>query len=651
MKQLALILCITIGSIQLGIAQDDPVLFTVGDHPVHVSEFDYIYKKTNGSKADYSEQSLQEYLDLYVNFKLKVQEARAMELDQVPALQQELAGYRQQLANTYLMDRQVMERLIQEAYERSQKDVDISHILISVGQNASPQDTLEAFDLAMELKAQLDRGADFSELAVKHSTDPSAKVNEGRIGYISVLQFPGFYAIENAAYNTPVNDVSHPVRTHLGYHLVKVNATRPARGEVEAAHILVRVKDKSEEPKAQAKINEAYRELTDGAKFAEIAKKYSEDQNTAPIGGYLGVFGIRKYETAFEDAVFNLEKDGDFSRPFHSSLGWHIIQRISKKENLSYEEAKRRLKIKIRNDNRFQMAQDKLVAGIKAEAKFKENSDIKDAFMNGLGADFLTYQWKKPAKGLDATLFMIGGKEVLVEDFVNYLMKNAGQRVRMARSGNDLKTAFTSLYEKFVNSQCIAYEESQLENKYPDFKALMREYEEGILLFEATKQQVWDKASQDSVGLVAFYNNNKKNYTWNKRARVSTYSISNGSVDLAPKIRKLAKKNPPAKVLAAINTDVELLTVTEGVFEAGQNEAVDKLNWKRGMVSTAIPDGSDLMIIKIEEVMKPKPKTLAESRGYVVADFQDFLEKKWVADLKSKYEVKINDDVFKGLVK
>ena len=331
MKQLMLLCSLLIGFSVLSLAQDtDPVLFTVDGLPVHVSEFKYIYSKTNGDKADFSKKSLEEYLDLYVRFKMKVKKARDMKLDTIPSLQQELAGYRRQLANSYLVDKEVTEKLVREAYARSKKDIDISHILFLIKPDAPAADTLAMYQKAMAAKKRLDAGESFSKVAREVSQDKTAKTNGGRIGFLTALLPSGFYQMENAMYNTPTGKVSLPVRTPVGYHLIKKEGERPARGEIEVAHILIR-NDKHPNNGAKAIIDSLYQELQNNGDFTDLAKRHSEDGRTAKRGGYLGIFGINKYERKFEDAAFALSKDNEISKPFASSIGWHIIKWMSKK--------------------------------------------------------------------------------------------------------------------------------------------------------------------------------------------------------------------------------------------------------------------------------------------------------------------------------
>jgi peptidyl-prolyl cis-trans isomerase SurA len=654
MKRFTLVCSLILSLVLLGFSQsDDPVLFTVDELPVHVSEFKYIYTKTNGDKATFSKESLEEYLDLYVRFKMKVKKARDMQLDTIPSLQEELAGYRRQLANSYLVDKEVTEKLVREAYERSQKDIDISHIMFLVKKDASPADTLAAYQKALEAKKRLDAGEDFSKVAKEVSEDKSAKNNGGRLGYLTALLPNGFYTMETAMYSTPKGEISNPVRTALGYHLIKVHGDRPARGELEVAHILIR-NDNHKENGAKTLIDSLYQAVQNGADLTELAKLHSEDKRTAKRGGYLGIFGINKYERSFEDGAFALSKDGEISEPFSTSIGWHIVKRISKKELGTYDLARRRLQPKVQADQRYQLAKDVMVDRIKTENAFKENQELLASVADTLSNKFLSPRWKAPKQN-EATrevLFSFNDQTRFeLWRFLSYCQRST--RARLRQRNEKTATVLKNLYHDYVSEKAIAYEESQLEAKYPEFKALMREYEEGILLFEATKMQVWDRASQDTVGLKAFHEGNADKYQWGERADVTVYTVKATAKDQLEKIRKYSRKSEAEKVLEKFNKDEQVVTVQQELIEKGKNKALDAIEWKEGMLTDTekLSINNALRFYRVNGVQAPSNKSLKEARGYIIADYQDFLEKAWIKELKSEYPVNVNSDVLAGLIK
>ncbi|MEZ4982555.1 MAG: peptidylprolyl isomerase [Saprospiraceae bacterium] len=632
---------------------NDPVLFTVDGVPVHVSEFDYIYSKTNANKADYSEASLKDYLDLYVKFKLKVRRAKEMKLDTIPSLMNELEGYRRQLADSYLIDREVTDKLIKEAYERTQKDVDISYILVNFPQNQSPSDTATAYKKINSAYSRLKKGEDFGQVAMDLSDDKNKEQNKGKIGYVTALFPNGFYPLENAAYSLNKGEFSDILRTPIGYSIVKVNDVREARGEMEVAHILVRAKEGEDDKKAKAKIDSIYAQLQAGETFESLAKAQSEDKLSADKGGYIGFFGINRYEPSFEEAAFGISEDGGYSKPFKTSLGWHIVKRISKKGIQPFNIVKSGLQNKIKADSRFEIAKEAMIKSIKKENNFREDKATLDAFTASLDSSFFDFRWKPGEIRSNEKLFAIGSEfNYTVSHFAEYLGKSTRDRIRF-RDVMTAQEAANELYTKYVNENCLAYEEKHLEEKYPDFKALMREYEEGILLFEATKMEVWDKASQDSTGLAEFFKTVDGKYTWNKRATITIYNVKPELKEQIEEIRTFSKTNRPDQVLAKYNTDEQtLITAEQQSIEQGRKALLDQMLWEVGSLSPIEENtrNKSISFFKIEKIMEPGPKTLDEARGYVVADYQDFLEKEWIKELKEKYDVKINQDVFNGLI-
>lgn len=628
--------------------QGDPVLFSVSGTPVQVSEFTYIYSKTNGDNADYSKESLKEYLELYKNFKLKVQRARDMKLDTISALQTELDGYRQQLANSYLMDREVTDKLVKEAYDRSLTDVNISHILFRTPKGATPKDTLTAYEKAIAVNQKLTAGGIFEMLAKEHSEDPSVKDNAGDIGYLTALFPSGFYTLESAVYNLKKGEMAGPVRSPMGYHIVRLNDVREARGEIEVAHILVRKKD----PNAETIIKELHASLQKGTSFEELAKSKSQDKITAPKGGYIGFFGINKFERSFENAAFALSANNEISKPIQTKAGWHIIKLISKKPMEDYDNIKNRLKVRIQKDPRFELAKKAMIARIKKDNNYLATTGSLNEMGRNLNDDFLTYKWKPAVGNKNEILFGLGQKKYSMKDFMEYLENNSRKRLDLAKRRGP-SGALLVLFNDFVSESCLKYEEAQLEKKYPDFKSLMREYEEGILLFEATKQLVWDKASSDSTGLMNFHNKNKDKYKWNKRAVGQLFSVKDSAKDKVDAIREFAKNNPTDKILETFNISDKLVSVEERVFEAGKNEELDKINWEVGAISENQTNkrSATITFFKIEKLLPSTIKDINEARGYVVSDYQDYLEKEWIEELQKVYKVKVNKKALEKLIK
>lgn len=628
----------------------DPVLFSVEGKPVHVSEFDYIYNKTNSGSADYSKASVEEYLDLYIKFKLKVQKAKDMQLDTISVLARELDGYRRQLADSYLVDKEVTDKLVNEVYDRKKKEREVSHILFKYKRG---MDSTQVEQIAEGVLKMLLEGADFQQMAKAQSEDQNVVNNQGNLGYITAMMPNGFYEFENAVFNTEVGKI-HPelVISPMGLHIIKVNSERPASGEVEVAHILIRDPENAHVEGAKAKIDLAYKELESGRFFDEIVREFSEDRLTVTKAGYLGFFGINRYEKAFEDAAFSLKENGAYSKPFRTSLGWHIVKRLNKKELEPLQVVKGRIQTQVTQDERFEIEKERMIDRIKENAGFKENKELVEKFAKDLDMEFLTYRWKPIEASKEQTLFTMGEDfKGTTHDFQDFLVRSQRSRLQMAKDSNAYKAAMI-LYDEFINESCIKFAESKLEVKYPEFKSLMREYEEGILLFEATKMKVWDKASQDTVGLKAYHNEHKNKYMWGERAQVVNYVLSDVNAKKAEKIKKYALKNGHEKTLKKYNRRYDVVNAEVLKVEKPNMEEQTGLPWQEAYSSELMEAGENAYAFSFVEALLPaQPKLLKEARGYIIADYQDYLEKQWVASLKKEYKVEINEEVLQEMTR
>ncbi|HHB79457.1 MAG TPA: hypothetical protein ENK85_09530 [Saprospiraceae bacterium] len=637
-------------------AQDDPVLFTVNNTPVHVSEFKYIYEKSNGTEADYSRASLEKYLDLYKNFKLKIALAREKKLDTIPALKRELEGYRKKLANSYLIDKEVTDHLAKEAYDRMKSDVRISHIFFSLKHLRSPGDSLAVYKKALDVKKQLDQGASFEDLAKKYSEDKPSKEKGGDIGYFTAIFPSGFYQLEEAAYTTPVGHIAGPVRSVSGYHIIKVTDKRPARGEMEIAQILFSKEDGKDVSVIRKSAEKAYNAITKGnLPFEDAARQFSDDKVTGAKGGYVGYIGINRFEPEFEDAVFALSKDGQISGIVESSIGFHIVKRLHKKQLGAYDKEKRGILTKLRKDPRYQLAIDAFIEKTKKEAEFAEKPGALDKWIASLpDSTFLTHKWRPSEEKDNTVLFTMKGMKATIGDLDEYAYRATRKRLRFGRN-TKVSDGAKEIYKDFVNDRVMAYAESTLESKYPEFKALMREYEEGILLFDISRKEVWDKASEDSTGLAAFYPQIQDQFKWEERATVVTYTIPKLYEKQLPKIRKIAKKKTPAKVLAKFNKSKDVVSMARETFEKSKApKGVKKVWHKGGMTETVFdvnrqPQTASFMVV--EKIIPAGPKKLEDARGYAIAKYQDYLEEHWVQSLQNKYKVHVNKEVFESLVK
>lgn len=636
-------------SLGLGAQDEDPVLFTVDGNDVHVSEFRYIYEKNNAADADYSRESLEEYYGLYRNFKLKVARAKELEMDERQDLRKELAGYRRQLADQYLVDRKVMDDLVQEAYQRSQKDREVAHILIRQPANQLDEAGKElALRRAKEVYQRLKNGETWDAMVEQYTEDDNSKAMTGYLGWFTSMMPAGFYELETAIYDTPIGSVSEPVSSNLGYHIVKVLQARPARGSVEAAHILI--KNQKDNRAVKLLADSIYAQLQSGADFGSLAKQYSADKNSARNGGRIGFVQINQYESSFEDAVFALENDGDYSKPVKTTAGFHIIQRLSRRDISDFARAERRFKSQMTRDPRVQIAKAAMIEDIKANSGYKEHLPVISAYKVSLKDDFLSYEWKAPDMKKKKVLSFNRGFKYTTEDLSKYLKSNIRDRIRL-RDRVTPQEAFDELWKKFSDEMVAKYEEANLEEKYPDFKNLMREYSEGILLFEVTKENVWDKASQDTVGLKNYFRQNREKYQWGPRARLHLISVNTAEAKTAKKIKKLVSKKSLEDVVSKYNKDSELITYRKKILE--KEDLPEGLSYERNAVSELLmtEDKKGHEFWKVDALLPSAPKSLNDSRGFVIADYQTVLEEEWIAELKSRYEVVRDEKVFESLIK
>ncbi len=627
----------------------DPVLMTVAGKNITKTEFEAIYHKNNTKNAASDAKSLEDYMQLFINFKLKVKEAEELGLDTVSAFKNELEGYRKQLAAPYLTDNEVNDKLLKEAYERMKKDVRASHILIKCDAGALPKDTLAAYNKAISARNRVVKGEDFAKVAKELSDDPSAKDNGGDLGYFTSMQM--VYPFETAAFSAELNKVSMPVRTRFGYHIILKSEERANQGQITVAHVMVKtpqkdatVKDTSKvDPKA--KIDELYAKIKSGADFAEMAKQHSDDKGSAKKGGELPIFGTGRMVIEFEKAAFALKNDGDISAPIQTQYGWHIIKRLSKKELGTFDELKSELKGKIGKDSRSQNGKESMIAKIKKQYNFKESLKLRDEFVKVMDTTYFEAKWKSAVavKLTKDGLFNIADKSYTQKDFAVYLENHQSKRAK-----TDFTMLVNDMYKEFVNESCLAYEESKLATKYPDFKALLQEYRDGILLFDLTDKNVWSKAVKDTTGLKSFYDENKAKYMWETRAEATVYKCANEKV--AADVRKMLKDKAKKKyttddILKAINKDSQLnLNIESGKYSKGDNDIVDKIEWKKGLSANNTIE-KQIVFVDFENIAAPQNKTIQEAKGIITADYQNFLEKQWIASLRSKYQFTVDKDV------
>ncbi len=652
-------LTILFGSFSLSVLcqSADPVLLQVANEKITKSEFIKVYEKNNVKSEKPDTKALEEYLDLYINFRLKVTEAEALGMDTLKSFRNELEGYRKQLAQPYLSDNQASEKMIRESYEHMKYDIRASHILIRVERLASAADTLAAWNKTMQLRKRILKGEDFGEVAVSGSEDPSAKdrVADGRkmkgnlgdLGFFTA--FDMVYPFEEAAYNAKVGEVTMPVRTDFGYHLIKVTDKLPAIGKVQLAHIMLVYPANAsldDSLKVVDSANLAYKLLQSGRDFGDVAKMFSDDASTSDKGGVLPWFGVNRLLPDFTMNIQKMKEKGDYSEPFQTMYGWHIIKLVDRKPIGSFDEVKEDIKQRIPRSDRNADIQNTFIANTKARYGFTQNPAALNELTAKVTDSVFTASWKFDlAAGLDKNLFTIGTKTYTQTDFAKNL--EATQRREQKR---DIPAYVNQHYNMFVDDAVNKYADSQLEAENPAFKDLISEYHDGILLFDLTDQKVWSKAVKDTVGLEQFYEKNKNNYIWDTRLDASIITIKDPSI--IKSLKKILKKGADGnQIIAKFNHDsIQKLTIEHTKFLKGDNQIIDGIEWKPG-TSQLIPlaDTANAIVV-VHKVVAPEPKLLDEVRGAMTADFQNYLEAEWIKELRAKYPVIVNREVFNSIL-
>ncbi len=622
----------------------DPILLTISDKGITKNEFEKIYHKNNSKEALTETKSLEEYLELFINYKLKVKEAEELMLDTAKSFKTELAGYRKQLSQPYLIDKDENEKLVAQVYERMKKDVRASHILIKMNPDASPEDTLKTFKRVMKIRDLIVKGADFAKMAKDSSEDPSAKENLGDLGYFTALQM--VYPFENAVYNLKTGELSQAVRTRFGYHIIKLTDIRSNPGELTAAHIMVKAGSKvgpDELIKAKAKIDSIHKLLKDGGNFEELAKSLSDDPGSARTGGTLPPFGTGRMVPEFEKAAYEIKNKGEFSAPIKTAYGFHIIKLIDRKGIAPFEEIRNDLKAKVSKDSRSELSKITMLNKIKVLYKFQEFPKAKTELLNSTDPTLSEGAWVgSSANNLDKPIFNILDKSYSQKDFVQYVVEH-----QVPKKETNPKQIMSTMYDQFLEESLIEFRENRLSQEYPEYKALMEEYRDGILLFELTDAKVWSKAVKDTAGLKEFFTKNNNKYMWPERVKADIYSLK--SEELSKKIQKLAKKKDREEIEKELNqSDANAVQSKSGVYAKGENEFLDKVKWEKGFV-IAEKNSEKTVLIHVKEVTPPSFKNLDESRGIATSDYQVQLEKDWIEALRKKYPVNVNKEVLKGI--
>ena len=604
-------------------AQDEKkVLFSIDQNPVYNAEFIRVFEKNKDIVVEDDRKDFDDYFELFVDFKLKLKQARDLNLDTLSSYTSDLSKYREQLIQPYLQNPEATEELVQEAYQRTIQEVNASHILVMVKPDAIPTDTLQAYQKISTARNKIVNGASFDSIARVYSEDPSVSMNNGDLGYFSA--FSMVYSFENAAYKTPVGGVSEPFRTQYGYHILKVNDKRESPGEVQVAHIMVK-NDSTVLLQSKDKIDEIYKKLEQGDDFATIAREHSDDLSSAKKGGVLPKFGTGRMIKSFEDIAFGLENEGDFSRPFESDYGWHILKLLKKYPVASYDDLHAKLESKVKNGSRSSYVEQSLAQKIAKDYKVVTYKAKLQLYPKIIGFD----------QNKD-TLLSIEEKSYVGDDFYRF--------------GKDFKDrSKEDLFEEFSNKKIIEYFKEHLDETNKDFALTYKEYQDGLLLFELLQKEVWEKSEKDTLGLQRYFEQNRTKYIWKTRAELSIASCTQmEKADLVQKLLLEGKNIDTIKSMVNEGATIHVL-FSKGKLEEGSSKLPEGYTFKLGVSDIFEEEANNFTIINVERIFEPQWKELKETRGEVMNDYQNYLETQWVNNLRQQYKVKINQKNYKQL--
>jgi peptidyl-prolyl cis-trans isomerase SurA len=654
MKQLFFGLLLSINLIGFAQNSTKEVLFTVDNKSYYTDEFARVYKKNLDLVKDESQKDLNQYLELFVGYKLKINKAYKLGLQDGTAYQNELKSYRSQLSKNYTSDSKVTKELVEEGYKRFLKEINASHILFSVDENAAPEDTLKVYKQALEVRKRAMAGEDFGKLATEFSQDPSAKDNKGDLGYFTAFRM--VYAFENGAYKTPKGSISNPVRTRFGYHLIKVNEVRQNRGDVIVAHIMIMnpsatAENKDEEDKGKNTIQDIYKKLQQGEKFEDLAKQFSEDKSSSSKGGVLNRFGSGQLSSEeFENVAFNLTKENPVSEPFKSQYGWHIVKLIDKFAVKTIDEMRSDLESKVSKDDRSRLITASMNEKLRKKYSIKRDDKLFAVVSKLVTNEIYEGKWETPAdlKSYNKNLVTINtSKSITAASFLNYIKDQQKSKITL----KPISKLISKFYESYLDQELAQYYDDNLEKEFPDFSAVMDEYRDGLLLFDLMEKEIWTKSKTDSIGLQSFYDKNLKNYQWKNRLDVTI--LSSTKLDIIKKAQKYLKNDKSVDFIKEklnIKDGAVNIMSKVGVFEEG-NEALPKnLQFETG-ISEILKDGEYYFVTKVNATLPAGPKELDQCRGKAINDYQQYLEENWVKDLKNEFKVEVNQTVFESIKK
>lgn len=617
-------------------AAKDPALMIVNGDAVKLSEFEYLYHKNNQQQIE--KETLDQYLDRFVVYKLKVADAKAAGIDTTKSFKNEFKKYRDDLARPYMVDSATIKRLVNEAYDRKTREVEVAHIMLSLSSRLEDEkNTVHKLD---SIRSCILNGEDMGDLALKYSIDPSVKRNRGNLGYIISGRYP--YEFEKVAFDTKVGDVSEPFKTDYGYHIVKVLAERPSQGEVLVEHILKlypRGANDSIKNVKKQEMDSIYVAVMGGADFETLAREKSEDPGSARMGGKLQWFGAGMMVPQFESVAFSLKK-GEISAPFETAYGIHIVKKLDSKGIGSLEENRAQIMSAINGDERSLQPREAKYEILKKEYKFKENSALFKKMEKELSRNSYDSVYVDGLLRNNTTVFSFAKEKIAIKEVAEKLNPKA-------KFDNPKAAVYyiNSVANDLAKEKVMEYEKSNLANKYPEYGNLLNEYYNGMMLYEISNRNVWDKANKDTEGLENYFKNNKSKYTWSQpKFKGTVIYATNDSVEAL--VKEALKGIAPDTMIFALKKQFKRdVRIEKLLVQKGDNAVVDALVF--GGNEAKPKDSRFTKYFLYEGRLIDAPEEAADVRGQVTSDYQNYLEENWVKELKDKYPVEIDKKVLK----
>ncbi|WP_370391988.1 peptidylprolyl isomerase [uncultured Winogradskyella sp.] len=612
------------------------VLMTVSGDSISAAEFLRVYKKNLDLVQDESQKDVDGYLKLFTEYQLKLKEAKRLKLDEDKQYLREFQRYKKQLTQNYLSENKVTDALVAQAYDRSKTDINAAHILVRLDQTAN--DTLQSYNRLLELRDRvLKEGFD----KVKADVHDGKTVFLEDLGYFSAFKM--VYDFENAAYNTPVGEISMPFRTQFGYHVVIVKDKRPSRGTITAAHIMVAANQKDSTVVPEERIKEIYAKIEQGENFESLAKQFSDDKSSARNGGKLAPFKSGQLSSVvFEDQAFALQNDGDISKPFKTNYGWHIVKRINLEPSKPFNEVKPLLENRVKRDSRSKLINEAMVEELKKRYTITYNDKAKTEFQALITDAFFKRQWNVPESlDEDKVLFKINDRTFTYDQFAKHLLN--AQRIYTNKETSP-EALIDKEYNDFFEKSILKFREENLENENEDFANILKEYRDGLLLFDLMEKEVWNRAAEDTVGLKNFYEKNTGNYLW--PTRIDMAMVSSADKSFVKKAQAMLKANKTKDEIAnTLNTeDAQNIIFTNGIFPIDSEKLPKDFVAEKG-VSKIYKHNDAFHVVHVKSILPEEEKTFEEAKGAVINDYQAQIEKEWIDALKSRFKVTVFDDV------